>query len=186
LPSKSLLFSSSFRSWLPKNRRVSFHHADNPGSKVCVCVFSSSCLFSALCSLLDASGCFCLAEGTRDVTRIHHERFHENVLNEHKTRECRVFVYISGKIEKEKRYGRRRRRRRRGGGRLVMVDTLEGWEKRRSIFRTQATVIGPCRWTIHLLFFILFSALLFSTYFLVERKIRKSLTVLFFLFRRVT
>jgi hypothetical protein len=34
--------------------------------------------------------------------------------------------------------------------------------------------------------FILFSALLFSTYFLVERKIRKSLTVLFFLFRRVT
>jgi hypothetical protein len=116
LPSKSLLFSSSFRSWLPKNRRVSFHHADNPGSKVCVCVFSSSCLFSALCSLLDASGCFCLAEGTRDVTRIHHERFHENVLNEHKTRECRVFVYISGKIEKEKRYGRRRRRRRRGGG----------------------------------------------------------------------
>lgn len=115
LPSKfSPIFF--FIPFVAAEKIVSFHHAKNPGSKVCVCVFSSSCLFSALCSLLDASGCFCLAEGTRDVTRIHHERFHENVLNEHKTRECRVFVYISGKIEKEKRYGRRRRRRRRGGG----------------------------------------------------------------------
>lgn len=53
-----------------KNRRVSFHHTP----KILVQKFASVCsvqvAYSLLWSLLDASGCFCLADGTRDVTRI--------------------------------------------------------------------------------------------------------------------